>query len=87
MLVLVLVLGTAAGCRDDDGGGNGGGGDQPRGSDAPRDASVEDFCDARRGFEYLIDHPEGGADVATNDDVEAYVTYGSKTCADIINQE
>lgn len=114
----VLVMGSAAGCGDDGGGesGGGGGGDQPRGADAPRDASVEDFCatfeetslttgadaaaklaatgtppdipdDARRGFEYLIDHPEGGADVATNDDVEAYVTYGSKTCADLINQE
>ncbi len=43
--------------------------------------------DARRGFEYLIDHPEGGKDVATNEDIAAYVTYGSKTCKDLIDPE
>ena len=115
-IAAALLVVSAAGCGDDDGGGNGGsGGDRLRGSDAPRDASVEDFCatfeetslisggeaaeklaetgtpadipeDARRGFEYLIDHPEGGKDVATNEDVAAYVTYGSKTCADLINE-
>ena len=112
---VVLVAVSAAGCgSDSDGAGGAGGGDGPRGSDAPRDATVEDFCatfeetsmisgdeaaeklaatgtppdipdDARRGFEYLIDHPEGGKDVTTNEDVAAYVTWGSTTCAEIIN--
>ena len=112
-IVAVLLAVSAAGCGGDDDGESGG--DQHRGSDAPRNASVEDFCatfeetslisgadaakrlaetgtpadipdDARRGFEYLIDHPEGGQAVATNEDVAAYVTYGSKTCADLINE-
>ena len=112
-IAAALLVISAAGCGGDDEGGSDG--DRPRGSDAPRNASVEDFCatfeetslisgadaakrlaetgtpadipeDARRGFEYLIDHPEGGQDVATNEDVAAYVTYGSKTCADLINQ-
>lgn len=122
-----LVLMAAAGCGggddgDSGGSGNGNGGDgdsggsAPVGADAPRDASVEDFCatfeatsglvagekaaeqlaatgtppdipeDARRGFELLIDHPEGGPDVITSADVGAYVTWGSTTCAEIINQ-
>ena len=120
IVTAVLVTISAAGCGDDSDGGSdgsgGGGGDRPQGSEAPRDASVEDFCatfeeaamisgdeaaeklaatgtppgipdDARRGFEYLIDHPEGGEGVINNDDIDAYVTWGSTTCADIINQE
>ena len=42
--------------------------------------------DARRGFEYLIDHPEGGEHVISNPDVGTYVTYGSTTCADLVDQ-
>ena len=118
-----VVLMTAAGCGGgDDGGSDGGGGENgdsggsvPSSSDAPRDATVEDFCatfeatsmtsgdeaavelartgtpsdipdDARAGFEFLIDHPEGGEEVINNKDVSAYVTYGSKTCAAMINE-
>ena len=117
-----LVLMAAAGCGGgDDSSGDSGGGDSdsgggaPSSSDAPTDASVEDFCstfeatsmisgddaavqlaetgtpsdipdDARAGFEFLIDHPEGGEEVINNEDVTAYVTYGSKTCAALINE-
>jgi hypothetical protein len=40
---------------------------------------------ARRGFEFLIDHAEGGQDLIGIEDISAYVTYGSRTCADLIN--
>jgi hypothetical protein len=40
---------------------------------------------ARRGFEFLIDHPEGGQDLIGNEDISAYATHGSGTCADLIN--
>ena len=116
--IAVMALMAAAGCGDggDSGSGESGtGSSASSGSDAPTDASIEDFCstfeatqmisgddaavqlaatgtpsdipaDARAGFEFLIDHPKGGEDVIENKDVSAYVTYGSKTCADLINE-